>query len=70
MKDIRGQEKGKGPDVTENEERENNCGMEMSLWSLKMRWEDGNLSLIENGEDAAGSIAQEMILASPLGEMN
>lgn len=70
MKDIRGQEKRKGPDVTESEEREENCGMEMSLWSLKMRWEDGILSLIEDGEDAASSRAQEMILASPLGEMN
>ena len=70
MKDIRGQEKGKGPDVTESEEREENCGMEMSLWSLKMRWEDGILSLIEDGEDAASNRAQEMILASPLGEMN
>lgn len=27
-------------------------------------------SLMEDGEDAAGSRAQEMILASPLGEMN
>lgn len=70
MKDIRGQEKGKGPDVTESEERENNCGVEMSLWSLKMRRKNGNLSLIEDGEDVAGNRAQEMILVSPLGGMN
>ena len=44
LKDIRGQKKGKGPDVTESKEREEDYGMEMSLWSLKMRWEDGNES--------------------------
>lgn len=64
MKAIGGQEKGKGPNVTESEWRENNCCVEMSLGPLKMKWEDGNLSLIEDGEDVASRRTREMILSS------